>query len=72
MKGLKDTWVGFLAVFVILTISTAFVVKAIQEKTDKKYVDSQVKLIIISVSTPLKEITCKLDTIIKYNKDERK
>jgi hypothetical protein len=71
MKGLKDTWVGFLAVFVLLSISSGFIIRAIQEKADKKYVDSQIQLVIISVSAPLKEITCKLDTIIKYNKNER-
>jgi len=72
MKGLKDTWVGFLAVFIVLSISTAFIVKAIQEKADKKYVDKQVQSVITSVSTPLKEMNCKLDTIINYNKNERK
>jgi|WetSurMetagenome_2_1015567.scaffolds.fasta_scaffold562417_3 hypothetical protein len=41
-------------------------------KADKSYVDNQMQFIIKTVSSPLNDISHKLDTMIKQNKDERK
>lgn len=68
MKGIKDNWVGFLAVLVIISIMGAFMTRSLQAKADKTYVDSQVKYVIQTVTIPLNDISFKLDTIIQQNK----
>jgi len=68
MKGLKDNWIGFLGVLVVISIICAFMSRSISTKADKSYVDSQIKYVIETVSLPLNDISFKLDTIIKQNK----
>ena len=72
MRGLKDNWIGFLAVLVIISIMGAYTIRSLNNKADISYVNEQIQFILKTVANPLKDISFKLDTIINQNKNDRK